>query len=771
MSRNNIKDSLQPKLENIKLDLGTYKILLHFQNHREPFAIHFDKPARRFYFTLIALVVTEMKNLDKPDFIHIRKHENTLKLLDNSLAGQHTSKTATGMWDKVRKAWRYTLPDLEKGTHFKILDRNLISPYEKGGKYRYECSDDECDIWANLFGYDESNPWRFKFAIDLASLNLNDISITLGDLRDDSAWQEFVKSLKVQPKAVSIEKRAVPRWWKKVAFSLVAVLIVGAATFAIWNSYIRPAPPTTKLELPDKPSIAVMPFKNMSEDSKQEYFSDGMTDTLITDLSKISGLFIVARNSVFTYKGKPVKIEQVGRELGVRYVMEGSVQKAGNQVRINVQLIDAKTGGHLWAERYDGKMDDIFALQDKITQKITSALAVKLTVGEKALVGQKGTNDTAAYEELLRGRVHYLKNTTEDFSKAEACFKRAIQLDPNYGQARAALAMLYWWAAQQRKEEAFKISYVEARLRARQYLMEAMKEPTSIVYQVAGVMDLALRQHGEAISHLEKALALDPNDPGCVSAMSRVLSLSGRPEEGLEYAKDAMRLDPLNPGRYLAYMGIAHFCMGEWQETVTVIEKALKLNPELRAFAGFLASAYAHLGRDDEAKAAAQTFRRGSPGRHSFAALPPARLWMFFYPFKDRKVADSFLESLKRIGLLAPGPEYIHVSKKDQLTGAELKAFYCPSKVTGYLARDGSVWSLETTKDGTITFRAPFVPDGVDTGKMWFEGDKVWIQYSKFFFGMPFCCTTFKNPRGSHEGKDEYVRFLDLILSPFSRVH
>ena len=771
MSRKNKKDSRQSKLENIKLDLDTYQILLHFKNHSEPLVIHFDKPARRFYFSLIALIVTEMKGLDNPDFIHIRKYENTLKLLDDSLAGQYTSKTATGMWDKVRKAWRYSLPDLETGAHFKILDRDLISPYEKGGKYRYECADDECDIWANLFSFDESNPWRFKFAIDSASLNLNDISVTFGDLRDNSAWKEFLNRFSTQPKAVSIEKRAGPGWWKKSVFALVAALIVGAATFAIWHSYIGPAPPKKKLESPDKPSIAVLPFKNFSEDPKQEYFSDGITDTLITDLSKISGLFVIASNSVFTYKGKPIKIEQVGRELCVRYVMEGSVQKAGSQVRINAQLIDAKTGGHLWAERYDGNMDDIFALQDKITQKITSALAVKLTAGEKALFGQKGTHNIAAYQEFLKGRVHYRRNTTEDFSKAEASFKRAIQLDPNYAKARAALAMLYWWAAQQRKEKAFKMSYIEARLRARQYLSEAMKKPTSIAYQLAGVMDLALRQHGEAISNFEKALALDPNDPDCVSAMSRGLSLSGRPEEGLEYAKDAMRMDPLNPGRYLAYMGIAHFCMGQWQETITVIEKALKLNPEFRAFAGILASAYGHLGRDDEAKVAAKAFRRGSPSRLPFTAFPPERPWMFFYAFKDRKVADSFLESLKRIGLIAPGPDYVHVSKKDQLTGAELKSFYCPSKITGYSVRDGSEWSLETTKDGTVTIRGRFVPGGVDTGKMWFEGDKVWIQYSKAFFGVPFCFTTFKNPRGSYEGKDEYVRFLDLILFPFSRVY
>ena len=270
MNKNNKKDDLQAQLENIELDLTTFKILLHFRNHKEPLIVHFDKPGRRFYFSLIALIVNEMKTLNKPEFIHIRKHENPLKLLDDSLAGENASKTVKGMWDKIRKAWRYNLPDLEAGAHFKILERNLIQPYEKGGKYRYDCSDDECHTWANLFDYAENSPWRFKFAVDSASLSLNNISLMLGDLRDNSAWQEFLRTLRMQPKAVRVEKRPVPRWWKKVAFSLAAILIVGAVTWAIWNSHIRPVPPTAGLELPDRPSIAVLPFSNLSGYPEQE---------------------------------------------------------------------------------------------------------------------------------------------------------------------------------------------------------------------------------------------------------------------------------------------------------------------------------------------------------------------------------------------------------------------------------------------------------------------------------------------------------------------
>jgi adenylate cyclase len=201
-------------------------------------------------------------------------------------------------------------------------------------------------------------------------------------------------------------KKAVGRTWRNVFIVTQAVLVAGAAV-AVWHFYFRSPPMEVAsvermaFPLPDKPSIAVLPFANMSGDPKQEYFADGITDDLITDLSKIKGLFVIARNSMFTYKGKPVMVKQVAEELGVLYVLEGSVRRAGKQVRINAQLIDATTGGHLWADRYDGKMDDVFALQDRITRKIVEALAVKLTVGEEKQVARKETDSAEAYDAFL----------------------------------------------------------------------------------------------------------------------------------------------------------------------------------------------------------------------------------------------------------------------------------------------------------------------------------------------------------------------------------
>jgi len=566
---------------------------------------------------------------------------------------------------------------------------------------------------------------------------------------------------------VAAEKKAKPRQWQRLALSLGVILIVIVAAIAVWRFYLRPTSPPREIAskekmafpLPDKPSIAVLPFVNMSKDPDQEYFSDGMTEDLITDLSKISGLLVIARNSTFTYKGKPVKVKQVAEELGVRYVLEGSVRRAGDEIRINAQLIDAMTGHHLWAERYDGTMGKIFALQDQITHKIVSALAVKLTGSEKELVSQKGTEKVAAYEEFLKGWVNYLRMTPDDLVKAVQSFKKATELDPNYGRAYAALALAYWHGGNVGSTllKGLEVSWFESRFQARQYLKQAMKNPTSIAHLINSQYYLFRRQHEEAVSELERAIALDPNDPSCNAFMGAASYFIGKPKEAVGFINRAMRLDPHNPARYLTNLGAAQFCMGNLEEAATLLGKGLRLNPELSGSFAFLAATYGLLGREQEARAAMETHVKGWPP----GIAPNLFLAMYFFPIKERAVADRLAEGLIKAGMPGRPSGYFHASKENQLTGKEIEALLFGSTITGIDAGTGQQWWFERKKDGQTTSRGAF---GSNTGRTWIEGDMSCTQMG----GMEYCMTTFRNPNGTREGMDEYINFSDNGIARFS---
>ena len=433
---------------------------------------------------------------------------------------------------------------------------------------------------------------------------------------------------------------------KKPSIAIFAVLVIVAVS-VIWYFYPRsPEIEPASIEkmahpLPDKPSIAVLPFDNMSGDPEQEYFSDGMTDDLITDLSKISGLFIIARNSVFTYKGKPVKVQQVAEDLGVRYVLEGSIRKAGEKVRVNAQLIDATTGHHLWAERYDGKIGDVFTLQDKITRKIVSALAVTLTVGEQEKVVKMETDNIAAYEAFLKGWQHYRRWTRKDWNKAVVYFKKAIQLDPKYGRAYAALGTLYFWSI--RTDWALDdLPAHEYHKQGKKYLQLAMNNPTSQAHWLASQINMRYGQHEKAIAEAERAIDMEPNEPENHVQMSYSLIMAGRPEEAIDFLKRAMRLDPHYPAYYLFVFGIAHFALGEYEEAVSLLERAYTRNPEFNRPLLFLAAAYAHLEREQKAREALYELTKG---------VVRLSAVMYRWPFKDTEVSDRLAEGLRKAGM------------------------------------------------------------------------------------------------------------------------
>ena len=566
-------------------------------------------------------------------------------------------------------------------------------------------------------------------------------------------------------------KQSVLKQRKKAALALGALLILGAAAVLFWRFYLRPPLPgnsTHETEmafpLPDKPSIAVLPFVNMSSDNDQEYFADGITEDLITDLSKISDLFVIARSSTFTYKGKPVKIQQVGKELGVRYILEGSVRKAGDKIRINAQLIEATTGHHLWADRYDGFLKDVFSLQDRIIRKIVAALAVELTVGEQQEVARKKPHNIAAYDAFLQGKEYVLRFTPEDLAKAIPYFEKAIQLDPQYWQAYAALAQTYTDGSWMGLLKSLGISWIEARARGLQYQQIAMKNPTSLAHQVASGLLLFKRQYNDAIAEAERAIASDPNDPGGHIVMADILMMAGRPAEALGFLSKAKRLDPNLPGVYLFAEGLARFCLGQLEETVNLIERALTYNPEVRPMAVPLIAAYAHLGRKQEARALMEDLLKNWP----FSPIPAdLQNLMYGFPMKNRQVASRLATGLLMAGMPGETSGYLKIYDENKLTGDEIRSLVFGRTVTGFDPFSGEQFWVDRARDGKVTIRGML---GSDTGRSWIEGDVLSERWNFFMEGVELSGNVYRNPDGKPEKKNEYLRLNDFGFVTFSPV-
>ena len=365
------------------------------------------------------------------------------------------------------------------------------------------------------------------------------------------------------------------------------------------------------------PSIAILPFENMSNDPDQEYFSDGLTDELIGDLAKVSGILVISRNSAFTYKGKQVKISQIAKELNVRYVLEGSVQRSGDKVRIRAQLIDGETDHHLWAESYDGVLKDIFDLQDKITGKIVSALAVKLSASEQEKIADKGTDNVLAYDAFLKGKQHFANTTPNDFLKAIEYYKQAITIDSNFGRAYAAIGIVYLWGSNLGFLEQMGFDDSTSRLLARNYLELAMKNPSPEAYGLAAAIELHRRNFKDCITFAEKSYNYAPGSVDGLMRLGWAYGFAGRPEESIEVLSKAIRIDSLDtkkitPNCYIV-VGISHFSMGNLKEAIAYLEKGLSINPKLNNFSCFLAASHALLGHDIEAKKALAEYKKTLP--------------------------------------------------------------------------------------------------------------------------------------------------------------
>jgi adenylate cyclase len=436
---------------------------------------------------------------------------------------------------------------------------------------------------------------------------------------------------------------------KSRVIALVSVLLMAAGAVVFWRFAFPPSEPKVErvskqqmaFPLSDKPSIAVMPFLNLTGEQNQDFFCDGLSESLITALSKVPQLLVIARDSTFRYKGKGVNAKQVSEELGVRYVLEGSVQKSGDRVRLTVQLIDAPTGRQLWSKRYDRSLKDIFDLQDEITIKILTELRVKLTEGETVRIQAKGTNNLQAYLNVLEATGYRNQHTKETTAVAKRLLEEAVRLDPNYAMAHTDLAnttaMELWTGASQSPQET-----LAKAMKSAQRAVEL--DSTSAEAQAAvSHVYLLSHQHDKAIEVGERAVSLNPNSARALFFLALALNHSFRGEEALPVLRQAILLNPMFPQQY-HNLGIAYRETGRYEEGIAEVKKALKLSPNYVLAHITLVTLYSYAGREDEARAAAAEVMRINP---NFSLIKYAKN----IPWKEGPRKDRMMKALRQAGL------------------------------------------------------------------------------------------------------------------------
>ena len=436
-------------------------------------------------------------------------------------------------------------------------------------------------------------------------------------------------------------KKDAKRWVMPTTAAAV-LLIIAAGGLALWQPWAATVETATPGSISSarqqKQSIAVLPFTNMSSDQEQEYFVDGMTEDLITDLSQISGLFVIARNSSFVYKNQTVNVKDVGRALGVRYVLEGSVRKLGDKVRINAQLIDAESGGHLWADRFDRDYGDVFKLQNEVIRHIVSAMEVSLRGDEETRLVKDYTDSIEAYDLFLKGQREFFKFTHEGNIEARRYYHLATELDPNFARAIANLG----WTHARDYQDGWSSSPEDSLNKALALAKDAVgiDDSVSQVHWVLGQVLLFKKDYEGALAEAKRTIELSPSNPDAKILLARIHAFSANPKESIRLINEAMLINPYYPMQYLMNIGIAHFASGEYAEAEIALVKAIDRNPGAQRARMWLAATYANSGQLDEANWALQELMVLNP---SFSV----EIIEHTIPFRDPSIRDRLANGLR----------------------------------------------------------------------------------------------------------------------------
>ena len=622
----------------VTIDLNEFKLHIDLKTKIE-LTLHFNSPSRRFYLSLIAFVVNEMKRLGKITSIPLEGNLPLLALLNESVGEAAGSSDRESLLPRVYRKWKDALPNLEEAPLFKVLGKKKHSDEGIGKTYAF--TEAEKDSWANLFEYKGSEEnVRLKFAVDRIGAGLDDVVILYEGAVDGDAWEKFVLGLKdkreAQPEMKDIdrvykepdppvpsEKKWMSAWPSRYRWVvLIAVIgsVLGVATWLIWKISFKPAPievasaERMAFPLPDNPSIAVLPFVNMSEDPKQEFLSDAITENIITALSKVPRLFVISRQSTFFYKGKPVKVSQVSEELGVRYVLEGSVQRSAAHIRITAQLIDALTGNHLWSGRYDRDLKDLFALQDEITLKILTGVRVKLTgVGQ---VGRPekyygGKHSLDCYLKIVEANGIRLRFNIEANNLARGMIEEAIAMCPEDPMGYVALAWVHHTDFVLRDTKSPRET-IERGIELAQKAL-AMDDSIAGAHTILCYLYQDKGEYVKAMAEGERAVALDPGGASALNSYANSLRAAGRPEEAIPFYQKAIRLSPVGASVLYRDFGAALRSTGRFEEAVSAYKKAIQLAPDDMLAHVHLAVTYAMMGRGKEARAEGAEVLRINP--------------------------------------------------------------------------------------------------------------------------------------------------------------